>query len=481
MSRMDEPPELLEASDAERPDEHATAEELEDFALGDDYALNPRFVEMVVEAAERDDVDELRRLIDALRPADVADLLGFVPPERRDAVVRALSPEKFAEVLPELDDQIREEILDDLTPARLAEAVASLDSDDAAAIVEDLEGERREAVLAAMPAPERAAVETSLAYGEETAGRLMQREVVAAPEFWTVGQTIDHLRAYCENLPELFFDIYVVDPAFKPVGAVPVSALLRTRRDVALRELAHPITDISVDQDQEEVAYAFQKYHLISAPVVDDSGRLVGQITVDDIVGVLQEENQEDILALAGVGDEGRDASTWGSTRARLPWLSVNLFTGLLSATVISLFADSIEALVALAVLMPIVASIGGNAGTQALTVTVRALALRELNASNAARLVRRELRVGFLNGCVLATLAGVAAALWFRDPGLGMVIGMAMILNLLAAGLAGALVPLTLGRLRQDPAVSSGVFVTAVTDIVGFFVFLGLATLILL
>ncbi len=461
--------------------ERTSAEELEEFALGEDYQLNPRFVDMVVDAAEADDASRLTRLIDALRPADIADLIGFVPADHRDTVVRVLSPEQFSEVLPELDEQIREELLDAFSPARLAQAVSGLDSDDAAAIVEDLDEERRDAVLAAMPAPERAAVETSLAYPEDTAGRLMQREVVAAPEFWTVGQAIDHLRAAPEELPELFFDIYVVDPAYRPVGAVAVSGLLRYPRGTTLSELAQPVTDFAVDQDQEEVAYAFEKYRLISAPVVDEAGRLVGQITVDDIVGVLQEENQEDILALAGVGDEGRDATTWGSTRARLPWLSVNLLTGLLSATVISGFSGSIEKLVALAVLMPIVASIGGNAGTQALTVTVRALALRELNASNAFRLVRRELRVALINGAVLASLSAVAAGLWFSDWNLGAVVAMAIVLNLLAAGAAGALVPLTLGRLKQDPAVSSGVFVTAVTDVVGFFVFLGLATLILL
>jgi magnesium transporter len=462
-------------------DERTSAEQLEDFALGDDYQLNPRFVEMVVDAVDADEAERLSRLVDALRPADIADLLGFITPERRDAVVRVLSPEVFTEVLPELDEQIREELLETFSPARLAAAVSTLDSDDVAAIVEDMDEARRDAVLAAMPAFERAAVETSLAYPEDTAGRLMQREVVAAPEFWTVGHTIDHLRATREDLPELFFDIYVVDPAFKPVGAVPVSGLLRRPRHCTLTEIREDVTEFRVDQDQEEVAYAFEKYRLISAPVVDEAGRLVGQITVDDIVGVLQEENQEDILALAGVGDEGRDATTWGSTRARLPWLSVNLLTGLFSAIVISRFAASIEAKVALAVLMPIVASIGGNAGTQALTVTVRALALRELNASNAFRLVRRELRVALINGAVLASIMALAAGFWFSDWELGGVVAMAIVLNLLAAGTAGALVPLTLGRLKQDPAVSSGVFVTAVTDIVGFFVFLGLATLILL
>ena len=457
-------------------------EDLEDLALGEDYALNARYVEMVVDAAERGDTPRLSALVAALRPADVADLIGFLQADYRDDVVAVLPPDVLAEVLPELDDQIRENVLGEIAPAQLAEAISELDSDDAAAVVEDLEQGQREAVLAAMPDIERAAVESSLAYEEETAGRLMQREVVAAPQFWTVGHAIDHMRSQPDELPDQFFDIYVVDPSFKPVGAVPLATLLKARRETRLTDLMEPVTEIGVEQDQEEVAYVFEKYNLISAPVVDASGRLVGQITVDDIVSIVQEENQEDILALAGVGDEGRDATTFGATRARLPWLTVNLFTGLISATVIALFSRSIEELVALAVLMPIVASIGGNAGTQALTVTVRALALRELNASNAFRLVRREVKVAFINGCVLAVLTGVAASLWFHDdPGIGPVIALAMVINLLAAGLAGALVPLTLSRAGQDPAVSSGVFVTAVTDIVGFFVFLGLATVILL
>ena len=455
---------------------------LEDHApLREDYALDPRYVERVVDAADRGDLPRLSELLDGLHPADVADLMGFLQAEYRDDVLAALRPDQLADVLSELDEDIREDVLEDLTPQQLADAVSELDSDDAADIVEDLEADKREAVLAAMPEVERAAVQTSLGYAEESAGRLMQREVMAAPQFWTVGQTIDHMRGQPDDLPELFFDIYVVDPAARPIGAVPVSALLRCRREVPLAELMEPVTEVTVDQDQEEVAYAFNKYHLISAPVVDASGRLVGQITVDDIVGVIQEETEEDILALAGVGDEARDAGVFGSMRARLPWLAVNLLTALLAASVISLFEASIEQLVALAVLMPIVASLGGNAGTQALTVTVRGLALRELNASNAFRLVRRELTVGLANGCALALLTGVAAGLWFRDVQLGGVIGLAMVLNLVAAGFAGALVPLALDRAGQDPAVSSSVFVTAVTDIVGFFVFLGLATLILL
>ena len=464
---------LADAADVE--------EDLEDLALDDDYALNPEFVSDVADALDRGDAERLRELLAALHPADVADLMGFLAADAREELIPHLDPETLAEILSELDSEIREEVLEHVPSATLAKAIGEMESDDAADVVDDLEDDKRAEVMAAMPELDRAAIETTLSYGEETAGRLMQREVVAAPQFWTVGHAIDHMRGNPDALPDQFFDIYVVDPAFKPVGAVPLATLLKARREIPLTGLMEPVTEIDVGQDQEEVAYAFQKYGLISAPVTDRSGRLVGQITVDDIVGVLQEENQEDILALAGVGDEGRDASTLGASRSRLPWLAVNLVTALIAASVIGLFADSIEALVALAVLMPIVTSVGGNAGTQALTVTVRALALRELNASNAFRMVRREVKVAVLNGAVLALITGVAAGLWFRDAPLGGVIALAMVLNMAAAGLAGALVPLALDRVEQDPAVSSSVFVTAVTDVFGFFVFLGLATLILL
>src|SRR5690606_14711350 len=296
-------------------------------------------------------------------------------------------------------DGIREEVLERVAPGTLAEALQELDSDDAAALVEDLEDDQRRAVLAAMPDVDRAAIETSLAYGEDTAGRLMQREVMAAPQFWSVGDTIDHLRRQGEDLPELFFDIYVIDPGARPVGGIPVSRLLREKRDVKLAALMEPVNEIAVDLDQEEVACIFEKYHLISAPVVDEGGRLVGQITVDDIVNIIQEENREDILRLAGVADEGRDASTYGVVRSRLPWLVINLLTALFASVVIAQFRDEIERLVALAVLMPIVASIGGNAGAQALAVAVRALATREINASNIVRIIAREVRAGLVHG----------------------------------------------------------------------------------
>ncbi|MDO1560299.1 magnesium transporter [Brevundimonas sp. 2R-24] len=456
-------------------------DDLEDIALGEDYALTSEYVEMVVDAADRGDGMRLRDLLSALHPADVADLMGFLSQAHRSEVLPWVPPALLAETLPELDDGIREDILEEVTPGALAEALQELDSDDAAALVEDLDAERRREVLAAMPESERAVIESSLAYGEDTAGRLMQREVMAAPQFWTVGQTIDHMRAQGDDLPELFFDIYVVDPGFKPVGGVPVSHLLRARREVALSELMEPINEVAVDLDQEEVAYVFEKYHLISAPVVDQSGRLVGQITVDDIVNIIQEENQEDILALAGVSDAGRDAGVMDVVRSRFPWLAVNLGTALIASTVIALYRAEIEQLVALAVLMPIVASIGGNAGTQALAVAVRALSNRELNASNTLRVVSRELMVGLLNGVGVALLLGGATWLWFREPALSLTIGLAVIINLMAAALAGTLAPLLLDRMGRDPAVSSPVFVTWATDTIGFFSFLALAGLILL
>ena len=450
-------------------------------ALDEDYVLTATFVEKVVDAADDGDGLRLRSLLEDLHPADVADLMGFLTAEHRAVVVVWLPPELLAETLPELDDGIREEVLERVAPGTLATALQELDSDDAAAVVDDLEDDQRERVLSAMPLLDRAAIESSLGYAEDSAGRLMQREVMAAPVFWTVGDTIDHVRAQGEELPELFFDIYVVDPLNKPIGGIPISWLLRANRDVKLSDLMEAINEITVDQDQEEVAYIFEKYHLISAPVIDAAGRLVGQITVDDIVNIIQEENREDILRLAGVNDESRGAGVFGVVRSRIPWLIVNLGTAVFASLVIGLFQTEIETIVALAVLMPIVASIGGNSGTQALTVAVRSLASRELTSANAVRILGREVLVGLFNGVVTAALLAVIAWVWFRDPLLSLTIGLAVSLNLVAASLAGTLVPLALDRLDRDPAVASPVFVTWITDTVGFFTFLGLAGIILL
>lgn len=450
-------------------------------ALGEDYALTAAFVEKVVDAADDGDGMRLRSLLEDLHPADVADLMGFLTAEHRSVVVQWLPPDLLAEALPEMDDGIREKVLERVPSATLAEALQELDSDDAASVVEDLEEDQRERVLAAMPEVERAAIESSLGYEEDSAGRLMQREFMAAPQFWNVGDTIDHVRAQGDHLPELFFDIYVVDPMNRPVGGVAISRMLRSPRDTPLTELMEPVNPIEVDVDQEEVAYIFEKYHLISAPVVDTGGRLVGQLTVDDVVNIIQEENREDILRLAGVSDEDRSSSVLEIVRGRVPWLGINLFTAVLGASVIALFEGTIQQIVALAVLMPIVSAIGGNAGTQALTVTVRALATRELNASNALRTFWREMAVGLANGFVLAPLIGLAAGFWFQDWRIGGVIATAMILNLLVAASVGVLTPLTLAKLKFDPAVSSAVFVTATTDFFGFLIFLGLATIVLL
>ena len=456
-------------------------DDVDHVALDEDYVLTPAFVEKVVDAADDGDGMRLRSLLEDLHPADVADLMGFLTAEHRSVVTLWLPPDLLAETLPELDDGIREEVLERVPHGTLAEALQELDSDDAAAVVEDLEDDQREKVLAAMPEVDRAAIESSLGYAEDSAGRLMQREVMAAPQFWNVGDTIDHVRAQGEDLPELFFDVYVVDPLNKPVGGVPVSRLLRAPRTAALTEIMEPINGIAVDQDQEEVAYIFEKYHLISAPVIDAAGRLVGQITVDDIVNVLQEENREDILRLAGVSDEDRSSGVIDIVRSRIPWLVVNLGTALFASWVIGRFEREIETLVALAILMPVVASIGGNAGTQALTVSVRALAARELSSANAVRILGREVMVGLTNGVTIAVLLAAVAGLWFQLPLLSLTIGLAVLINLVAASLAGTLIPLALDRLDRDPAVASPVFVTWITDTVGFLSFLGLAGLILL
>jgi magnesium transporter len=470
-----------ETDDLELKERSETEEDLEDLALGEDYSLNPAYVPMVVDALDRGDTERLRELLGALHPADVADLMGFLSADDREELVPHLDPEILGEVLSELDTEIREEILEHVPSATLAKALGEMESDDAADVVDDLEADKRAQVLAALPDIERAAIETTLAYEDETAGRLMQREVVAAPQFWTVGQTIDHLRRESEELPELFFDVYVVDPAYKPVGACPVSHLLRSQRDIPLAQIMEQVTEIPVDMDQEEVAYIFDKYRLISAPVIEPGGRLVGQITVDDIVGVIQEETEEDILALAGVSDAGRDAGFLGIVQSRLPWLLINLVTEVIAVIVIGPFQPMIAKIVVLVMLLPIVSSLGGNAGTQALTVAVRAIASKELNAANAARIIFRELVVGLLNGAAVGFVLGAGLFVWMHDWKLSLVVFLAIIANLFVAALGGILAPIVLDRFGRDPAVSSSVVVTFMTDFFGFLALLGISALILL
>jgi magnesium transporter len=459
-------------------------------ALHDELTLAERYVEPVASAIEARDVVRIRALFDELHPADLADVIALLEEEYRLSLIELLGGVLPTEVLPELDPNLTEEVVTAMRPEAVAEAVAELDTDDAAFILEELDEEKRAEILAKAPMDDRVAIAQAFDYEEESAGRLMQRDVFASPAFWTVGQIIDRLRGK-EDLPDVFYEVFVVDPANKPIGAVPLATLLKTQRDVRIDTIMNEdITTVPVTMDQEDVAYKFEQYNLISAPVVDESGRLVGMITVDDVVEIVHAESHEDMLALGGVeSDAGITDTVVETVRSRFSWLAVNLGTAVLASLVISFFGAAIEQVVALAVLMPIVASMGGNAGTQTLTVAVRSLATRELTASNAARIIWRETIVGGLNGIVFALIMGTLAGVWHRGMGaseseaarLALVIGAAMIINLVAAGLAGILVPLGLQRAGADPAVSSAVFVTTVTDVVGFFVFLGLAALILL
>ncbi|QYK40539.1 MAG: magnesium transporter [Paracoccaceae bacterium] len=448
----------------------------------DDRMLDPRRVEMVLAAVEAQDAQALSALLEPLHPADIADLLEQIGPADRRRFLALWSGEIDGDVLSELDEAIREEVIDALPATVLADAVRDLDTDDVVDILEDMESEERAGLLAALDAADRVAVEQALSYPEYSAGRLMQREVVVAPSHWTVGETIDHLRA-AETLPDQFYHVILVDPRMHPAGYVTLGRILSSRREVALQAITEDsFRTVTATDSETDVAYLFNQYHLISCPVVDEAGRLVGVITIDDAMNVLDEEHEEDMLRMAGVDDESSlSDGVWGTVGRRLPWLAVNLCTATLAAFAISLFEGTIGAIVALAALMPIVASMGGNAGTQSLTVAVRALATRDLTRSNAGRFVRREAAVGAINGMVFALVLAAVAALVFDWPMLGLVIGLAMVINLIVAALAGVLVPMALERLRLDPALASGTFVMTMTDVVGFCSFLGLATWLLI
>ncbi|WP_145109410.1 magnesium transporter [Cereibacter sediminicola] len=440
-----------------------------------------RVVTSVLEAVDERDEARLSDLLEPLHAADIADVLEQIGPAERRELLTLWSDGIDGEILSEISDSIREEVIEHLPPEVIAEAVRELDTDDVVDILEDLEEPQQEAILGALDRADRVAVEQAMAYPEYSAGRLMQREVVVAPVHWTVGETIDFLRR-SEELPDQFYHVILVDPRMKPQGYVTLGRLLSSRRDVRLSEIEEEsFRTIRATVEESEVAYIFNQYHLISCPVVDENDRLVGIITIDDAMNVLDEEHEEDILRLAGVGDESSlSDGPVATARQRLPWLVANLFTASLSAVVISGFEATIAQLVTLAALMPIVASTGGIAGTQSLAVAVRALATRNLTSANAPRVVRRELMAGLLNGLGLALILGVAGFVIFGDPLLGAVLGMAMICNQVVAALGGVLVPLGLNRLGLDPALASGTFVTTLTDVMGFFAFLGLATLVL-
>ncbi len=439
------------------------------------------FLASVIGAAGDHDAPLLRRLLAGLAPPDLADVVEHVPLETAHTIARLIGRELPVEFLADLTWERRQEILPELPAEYVGQALDALDTDDAAAVAADIDEAQLDEVLAATDEDTRLAVEEALSFDEETAGRLMQREYVAAPEGANVGNVIDRLRAESAELPDEFFEVYVVDAAMRPIGAVRVSSLIRARRDTALKDIMRtPLILIRPEMDQEEVAQTFQKYHMASAPVVDEAGRITGMVTVDDIVDVISEESEEDLLRLAGVSDAAMTDTVVRSVRARAPWLLVNLGTAVAASTVISAFEGSIEQLVALAVLMPIVASMGGNAGTQALAVAVRAIAARDLTEANASRYVWREVMTAISNGFIFAVVLAVVVLIWFQNPLLAAAIALAVVITFACGGLAGILVPLTLRRLGADPAVSSSVFVTFVTDVVGFLAFLGLATVIL-
>ena len=448
----------------------------------DAYTLDRRRVGAVLQALDAQDRAQLLDTLEPLHPADVADLIEQITPADRRRFVALAGDWIGGEVLSELEEGLRAEVIGLLHPEVLTEAVRALESDDVVDLLEDLEAGQRDAILGALSAPDRLAVQSSLTYPEYSAGRLMQRELVMAPEHWRVGQAIDHMRAR-EDLPSQFYHVVLVDPAMRPVGNVTLGRIMSSPRETALSDLVEEAFRVfPATESETDVAYAFNQYHLISAPVVDEGGRLVGVITIDDAMGVLDEEHEEDLLRLGGVTEESRLTDTvLQAARGRATWLFVNLLTAIFASVVIDAFADTIDQMVALAVLMPIVASMGGNAGTQTMTVAVRAIATRDLTAQNALRVAAREVAVGGLNGALFGLVMAGVAAVWFGVPLLAAVIAAAMLLTQLAAALGGIAIPILLDRLGIDPALASGPFVTTVTDVVGFFTFLGLASMVIL
>lgn len=462
-------------------DEAANASATRVDIYDDSNAIRHDVIEAVSAAIALDDAVALNSLVAELHSSELGDLIEALPDDVRPGLITLLGVDLDFAALTEIDDSIRADLMELIPNQQIADAVQDLDSDDAVYILEDMDGEDRDEILEILPFQERIKLRRSLDYPEESAGRRMQSEFVAVPPFWSVGQTIDYMREN-EELPVSFTQIFVVDPTFHLLGAIDLDRILRAHRTVKVEELMrNSHRPIQGDMDQEEAAQIFEQYDLVSEAVVDDDGRLVGVLTIDDVVDVIQQEAEEDILRLGGVGDEELSDSVYDTTKSRFLWLLINLGTAILASIVIGAFGSTIEQMVALAVLMPIVASMGGNAGTQTMTVTVRALATKDIDIYNSARIIRREVTVGVLNGVMFAVLIGIVASIWFSNSALGLVIAVAMIINMVAAALAGILIPMILDRVGADPAIASSVFVTTVTDVVGFLAFLGLASAFLL
>ena len=446
------------------------------------YGLTPIVEDAILNAINKKNRTSLKKLIEPLHPADQADMLERLSNKKLNLFLTILGRSLDPEVLVYLDHNVQEKVFDILGPKVLAKAIPELHSDDAVEILQELEEKDRNVVIKQLPKADRILVEEALSYPEYSAGRLMQREFLAFPGNWTVGQTIDHMRANPQDEEDSFYSIYIVDPAHRLMGVISLSKLLSAKRPVRLNDLMElKPRNVNVETDQEEVALLFQQYGLVNMPVVDNADRLLGVIIVDDIVDVINEEAEEDLQGLTGVSDLSITSSFLETAKGRFSWLILNMFTAVLASSVIGLFQEEIEKLVALAVLMPIVASMGGNAGTQTVTVAVRALATRQLNYSNLQKFVLKETWVGMINGFLFALLSIVLAYLWFGDKEIAIIMGLAMIANLLFAGVLGTLIPLTLEKFKIDPAISSSVFLTTATDVIGFFTFLGLSALVIL
>ena len=444
----------------------------------DNGHLLGRWIDRLHDLVVTEDRQALAELMAPLHAADIGDALEALERDDRIALIRLLGDKFDYSALTEIDESIRRELIELIPNADIARGVSDLDSDDAVFILEDIDATDREDILSQLPAFERLSLKRSLDFPEDSAGRLMQTDFIAIPPFWTVGQTIDYLRDE-HALPDEFFQIYVVDPGYNLLGTIPLDRFIRAKRQVRIEKIMNAnVIEVAATEDQEKAARTFERYDLVEVAVVDENRRLVGVLTIDDIVDVIHEEATEDIRLLAGVGDEEISDNVWTTLRSRLTWLFVNLLTAILASSVIDVFDGTISKMVALAVLMPIVASMGGNAGTQTMTITVRALATQELDGYKIGRLVFREVMVGVANGGVFAVIMGIVAGVWFQNWGLGVVMGLALIVNLFAAGVAGILIPLGLNRIHIDPAIASSAFVTTVTDVVGFFSFLWFAGL---
>ena len=436
--------------------------------------FNKEFIKIIEEKIKLSDSLFIDNSLKELHPSDSADIIENLSIENRSKLIELEGFNIEPEIFVELNESIQSEILLLLSINSIANLLKKLESDDAIAILENIDQSKKDSVLNLLPPQDRFLLEEGLGYPEDSAARIMQREFTAIPSNWSVGQTIDYLRE-SKNLPDEFLEIFIVDTDFKPIGTVPSSKVLRTPRDNKMNSIMREMQVlIPVNMDQEEVGHTFENYNLTSAGVVDKNNKLVGMITSDDILTIVKEEAEEDVLRLAGVGDEEITDGIFKKTKRRFNWLLLNLFTAFLATWVISIFGATIEQMVALAFLMPIVASMGGNAGMQTLAVTIRAIATQKLSTTNISKTVSKEFAIGILNGIIFAIISSVIVFLWFKDLNLSIIIAVSMILNMIVAGLFGILVPVTLKKFKVDPAISSSVFVTTITDVIGFLSFLG-------